>query len=128
MTTRKALDLLLAEALEDLGAAAGVARAIPNFDAEPVLRTVADASVRIWDVRDTLHSAEPSLKPEFVDLYHSDRELYDRLFDHLQKAEEAEDQRDKSLAKRLYEELLETSRVRFFKTHAQAGLYRLMQW
>ena len=58
---------------------------------------------------------------------HLGRQVY-RLFDHLQQAEQAEDQRDKSLAKRLYEELLEMSPLRFFKTHAQAGLYRLMQW
>jgi hypothetical protein len=127
MTTRKSLDLLLAEALEDLQAAAGTARAIPNFDFKPVLRTIGAATVSIWDVRKTLHDAEPDLRPEFVGLQESDPELCDRLFDQLDRAAQAEDRRDTSEAKRLYEGLLSTSPIGFFKTQAQAGLYRLTQ-
>lgn len=126
MTTRKSLDLLLGEALEDLQAAASVARAIPDFDFSPVLRAVGAATVGIWDVRKTLHDAEPDLKPEFAGLYESDPELCDRLFDQLQTAAQAEARCDASDAKRLYEELLSTSPIGFFKTQAQAGLYRLM--
>jgi hypothetical protein len=127
MARRKSLDLLLGEALEDLQEAGGVARAIPNFDSKFVLRAVGKAIVDIWDVREKLHGAEPGLKPEFVGLHESDPELCDRLFDHLQKAQEAESQKEKSEAKQLYEDLLSTSPIGFFKTHAQAGLYRLMR-
>jgi len=127
MTTRKSLDLLLGEALEDLQAAAGAARAIPDFDFKPVLRAVGAATVGIWDVRKTLHDAEPSLEPEFVGLHESDPELCDRLFDELDTAAQAEARRDTSEAKRIYEGLLSASPIGFFKIQAQAGLYRLAQ-
>ena len=128
MPTRRSLDILLGEALEDLHAAAGVAKNIPEFDAKPALRAIANATTSIWGFRDSLYAAEPTLKPGFVELHETDPALCERLFEILDEAQRAEDRSDVSGARNLYDKLMNAApTLGFFRTHAEAGLYRTRQ-
>ena len=118
------LDLLLGEALESMDQAAGEVREIIAVNQKDCLRRLGRAIAELWEIREEIYGTRPDLKRDFAEEYEQDKERYETLQRQHKRAAVAEKQGDLELARKLYQELLDTSGFGFFRLVAEAGLYR----
>jgi len=119
------LDLLLGEALECMDEAAGEVREIIAVNQKDCLRRLGRAIAELWEIREEIYGVRPDLKRDFAEEYEQDKERYEKLQQQHKRAAVAEKQGELELARKLYQELLDTSGFGFFRLVAEAGLYRV---
>jgi hypothetical protein len=127
MASLEHLDLLLGEALECIVKASKEVRGIDTVDSEEALRHFGKAITELWHVRETIYSLRPELKRDFVREYENGKLRYEELSELRERAGEAEGNSDLESAKKLYQELRQTSRFGYFRLIAEAALYRLSE-
>ena len=125
MGSLEQFDLLLGEALECMDKAAGEVREIIAVNQKDCLRRLGRAIAELWEIREAIYGIRPDLKRDFVQEYEQDKERYEKLHHKHKQADLAEKQGELELARRLYQELLDTSGFGFFHLVAEAGLYRV---
>ena len=124
MKSYEHLDLLLGQALECMDEAAGEIKALSVINQKDWLKHIGHSIVELWELRDAIYEIKPDLKRDFVIEYSNDKQRYEDLNLIQQSAAKAEDSDDYASAINHYKDLLEKSKVSFFKLIAEAGLYR----
>lgn len=119
------LERLLGFSLQCLDDAAGEVRASPELDTDTCLKHVGSAIVAAWELRDKVHAARPSLRPDFVSHYAASRDEYERFDQLAENALSAERNGENDQATKLWSELSAESVPSHFRIQAQAGMWRL---
>ena len=126
MNSLQIIDLLLGESLEQLSEAAGEIRKCVGIDNERLLFDIGRALCQIAAIRDKIYEIDPTIKRDLVIEYNEDSDRFNRLNELSNKGGELEDIEDFEAAKLVYQQLLNDSKIGFFKLIAEAGLYRAM--
>lgn len=127
MSPLEAIEHRLATALAALDSAAGFVRQANELDDRANLRHIGTAINATWELRETIHTKRPELRPGFVVEEGEDPDRFELLGRVARAADELERAGDFAAAAKQYQELLVRSAYGHWELVAQAGLYRTQQ-
>ncbi len=126
MNSLKQLDLVLGEILEYLVKAVSQTKSIEINEKNKFLMRFGRVIAEMWEIRNEIYKIDPSLKIDSVREIEQDKDRFNELSLLQNRAYEFEHKGEKEFAKDLYEDLLNRSKIGYFRQVAEAGLYRLM--
>jgi hypothetical protein len=125
MASLENIDLLIGQALEHIDEAAGEIKEIGLISQKDQLMRLGRAICELWEVREEIYKIKPEIKRDFVKEHSENKQRFENLSALFNKGFEAEKNGDIEEAGSAYGELLNISKFGYFKSLAEAGLYRV---
>ena len=98
---------------------------IENLDKNLMLKKLGNALSNLFEIDQAVCGLEPELVSDQWKLINNNKEKYRAEFNKLDDAIQAENDNNLQLAKKLFDEILESTEIKDNKIRAQAGLYRI---
>ena len=98
---------------------------IKNLDKNLMLKKLGNALSNLFEIDQAVCGLEPELVSDQWKLINNNKEKYRAEFNKLDDAIQAENDNNLQLAKKLFDEILESTEIKDNKIRAQAGLYRI---